>query len=62
VVLSARIGKATDRRVLNRFEASATQEAADNRLAAIVAAYELAADAALAEIVADTVRALDVKP
>jgi len=62
VRISARMGKATDRRVLNRFEASATQEAADNRLTAIVAAYELAAGAALAEIVADTVRALDAKP
>jgi cholesterol transport system auxiliary component len=55
----ASVGKASDRRVLDRFEASATQAATDNRMTAIVAAYEQAADAALAEIVADTARSLD---
>jgi ABC-type uncharacterized transport system auxiliary subunit len=60
-ILSARLGKASDRRILSRFEASATQLAADNRLTAIIAAYEQAADAALAEIVAETARALGAK-
>jgi cholesterol transport system auxiliary component len=55
----AAVGKASDRQVLNRFEANATNVASDNRMAAIVAAYEQAADTALEEIVADTARALE---
>ncbi|HUX74395.1 MAG TPA: ABC-type transport auxiliary lipoprotein family protein [Steroidobacteraceae bacterium] len=54
----ARLEDARGRRVLQRFEAHATRKAADNRLAAIIAAYEQAADTALDEIVAATARAL----
>jgi ABC-type uncharacterized transport system auxiliary subunit len=49
----ARVGNSIDRKVLGRFEADAVQAATDNRMAAIVAAYEVAADKALAEIAAD---------
>ena len=61
VRLSARLGDARTRRVLGRFEASTTRDAAGNRLAAIIAAYEEAANAALAVIVGDTGRALETK-
>jgi ABC-type uncharacterized transport system auxiliary subunit len=54
----ARIGTTAERRVLGRFEASASQAADDNRLATIVAAYARAADTALAKIAADTSDAL----
>ncbi|MFI4889181.1 MAG: ABC-type transport auxiliary lipoprotein family protein [Steroidobacterales bacterium] len=59
VHLRAAVGKASDRRVLDRFEANATQAATDNRMTAIVAAYEQAADSALEQIVSETVRSLD---
>jgi ABC-type uncharacterized transport system auxiliary subunit len=49
----ARIGSSGERRILGQFDASALQPAADNRLTAIVEAYEHAADAALTQIVAD---------
>jgi cholesterol transport system auxiliary component len=52
VQILARIGNSGDRRVLGRFVANARQQAADNRLSAIVDAYARAADAALADIVA----------
>jgi ABC-type uncharacterized transport system auxiliary subunit len=55
----ATVGEASDRRVMARFEASAAEDATDNRMTAIVAAYERAADSALEQIVADTVGALD---
>jgi cholesterol transport system auxiliary component len=58
VHLVARLGSARDRRVLGTFDASSRQTASDNRLTAIVDAYERAADAALAEIVANTSRTL----
>jgi cholesterol transport system auxiliary component len=58
---SAILGKSSDRRILNRFEASATQRASENRLSAIVSAYEQAANSVLSEIVADTTRALELK-
>ena len=48
----ARIGSSGERRILGQFEAGAAQPAADNRLTAIVEAYERAADTALAQIVA----------
>jgi ABC-type uncharacterized transport system auxiliary subunit len=48
----ARLGGSGDRRILGQFAANAQQLAAENRLTAIVGAYELAADAALAEIAA----------
>ncbi len=58
VHLLARLGTARDRHLLGTFDASSRQTASDNRLAAIVDAYERAADAALAEIVANTSRML----
>lgn len=58
VRLIARVGSAGDRRILGTFDSVARQPAADNRLTAIVDAYERAADAALAEIVAGTSRTL----
>src|ERR1700722_6753857 len=48
----ARLGSSGDRQILGQFEAGAVQPAADNRLTAIVEAYEHAADAALTQIVA----------
>ncbi len=58
VHLSARLGAAGDRRIIATYDADASQPASDNSLTAIVGAYEKAADAALAEIAANTVRAL----
>jgi ABC-type uncharacterized transport system auxiliary subunit len=54
----ARLGSSTSRQILARFEASAQEAAADNRLSAIIDAYNRAADKALAELVADTAAAL----
>jgi cholesterol transport system auxiliary component len=51
VRLLGSIGAAADRRVLGRFEASAAQVAAENRMGPIVAAYEHAADEALDQLV-----------
>ena len=48
-----------DRRALGRFDADVRQPATDNRLTAIVAAYNAAVDAALARIVDDTTAALE---
>jgi cholesterol transport system auxiliary component len=50
VRLMARIGSAGDRQVLARFEPDVHESAADNRMTAIVEAYNRAADQALAEI------------
>ena len=58
VHLLGRVGGSADRRILGQFEADDRQRAADNRLTAIVEAYNRAADAALAQIVADTTRTL----
>ena len=58
VRLLARVGSAGDRRILGHFDAAVRQTAADNRLTAIVDAYEHAVDSALAEIVQGTSRAL----
>ena len=52
VQILARVGNSGDRRVLGRFVANARQQAAENRLTAIVDAYASAADAALADLVA----------
>ena len=52
VQILARVGNSGDRRVLGRFVANARQQAAENRLTAIVDAYARAADAALADIIA----------
>lgn len=62
VHFSATLGKASDRRILDRFEANATQRATDNRLTAIVGAYEQAANLALSDVVADTARVLGAGP
>ena len=58
VRLSARLGASSDRRVLGLFEADVHEPAADNRLTAIVDAYNRGASAALAKIVAETGRTL----
>jgi cholesterol transport system auxiliary component len=50
VHLQARIGNSGDRHVLARFEPDVQEAAADNRMSAIVDAYNRAADNALAEI------------
>ena len=62
VHLLARVGNAADRRMLGHFDADARQPAADNRLSAVVAAYEAAANRALAEIVAQTTQTLQDLP
>ena len=59
VRLLGRLGSAGERRGLARFEASSRQAAADNRLTAIIAAYEQAADATLKEIAGDVTAAID---
>ena len=52
VRLVARIGTSRDRRVLGQAEADVRQSASDNRLTAIIEAYDRAVDAALERIVA----------
>jgi cholesterol transport system auxiliary component len=52
------LGGSGDRRVLGHFEANERRPAAENRLSAIVEAYDQAADAALAHLVAETSAAL----
>jgi cholesterol transport system auxiliary component len=54
VHLVARLGTSGDRHVLGQFEADVREPAADNRLTAIVEAYNRAASAALGRIVAET--------
>jgi len=61
VRLLARVASAGDRNILGSFTAVARQTAADNRLTAIVDAYERAVNSALAEIVGDTSRALELQ-
>jgi cholesterol transport system auxiliary component len=58
VRLLARVASAGDRNILGSFTAAARQTATDNRLTAIVDAYERAVDTALAEIVGRTSRTL----
>jgi cholesterol transport system auxiliary component len=58
VRLMARVASAGDRIVFGSFAAVALQAATDNRLTAIVDAYERAVNSALAKIVEDTSRAL----
>jgi ABC-type uncharacterized transport system auxiliary subunit len=62
VHLHARVGNGIDRRVLGEFDADARQAAAENRLAAVVAAYELAAQRALDDIVEQSTQALAALP
>jgi cholesterol transport system auxiliary component len=61
VKLLARVGSSADRRVLARFEADATVAATDNRMSAIVDAYNHAADKALSVIVADCIDTLKAR-
>jgi cholesterol transport system auxiliary component len=61
VHLQARIGNSGDRHVLGRFEPDVREAAADNRMSAIVDAYNRAADNALAEIAEGVARTLTVK-
>jgi ABC-type uncharacterized transport system auxiliary subunit len=62
VHLHGRVGKGIDRRVLGEFDADARQAAAENRLAAVVAAYEAAAQQALDEIVGQSTQTLAALP
>jgi cholesterol transport system auxiliary component len=62
VRLLARVGTSVDRRVFGQFEAEARQQASNNRLGAIVAAYNQAVDQALSALAADTVQALKAAP
>jgi ABC-type uncharacterized transport system auxiliary subunit len=62
VHLHARIGNGLDRRVLGEFDADARQAAAENRLAAVISAYEGAARQALDEIVAQSTQTLATLP
>jgi len=62
VHLHARVGNGMDRRVLGEFDADARQAAAENRLAAVVAAYEAAAQRALDEIVEQSTQTLAALP
>lgn len=61
VHLLARVGNSGDRQVLGSFEPDIHEAAADNRMTAIVDAYNRAADKALGEIAAGTAQALSVK-
>ncbi|HEY2465109.1 MAG TPA: ABC-type transport auxiliary lipoprotein family protein [Steroidobacteraceae bacterium] len=58
VHLQARIGDSSDRHVLGRFEPDVREAAADNRMSAIVDAYNRAADIALGEIAEGAAQAL----
>jgi ABC-type uncharacterized transport system auxiliary subunit len=62
VHLHARVGNGIDRRVLGEFDADARQAAAENHLAAVIAAYEAAAQRALDEIVEQSTQTLAALP
>jgi cholesterol transport system auxiliary component len=55
----ARLGNASDRRVLAHLESDVHEAAADNRMSAIIDAYNRAADKALAEIAAGAAQVLN---
>jgi cholesterol transport system auxiliary component len=55
----ARLGNATDRRILAHLESDVHETAADNRMGAIVDAYNRAAGKALAEIAAGAAEAIN---
>jgi cholesterol transport system auxiliary component len=57
----ARVGASADRHILAAFDASAKVAASDNRMSAIVDAYNRAAEQALAEIISGTVQALSTR-
>ena len=56
VHLAARLGRSGDRRIVASFDADVRRAASDDRLTAIVEAFQGAVDAALAEVVAQTMR------
>jgi ABC-type uncharacterized transport system auxiliary subunit len=58
VRLQARLGSSADRRVIARFEPNVYEPAGDNRMSAIVAAYNRAADKAISEIGQGAMQAL----
>ncbi|MDB6085170.1 MAG: hypothetical protein JWN43_3051 [Gammaproteobacteria bacterium] len=58
VGFSVRVGGAGDRRMLGVFDASAREVASDDRVTAIIAAYERAVDSALVQVVASASRIL----
>src|ERR1700759_875955 len=58
VRMQARVGSSADRRVIGRFEPNIYETAADNRMSAIVDAYNRAADKALTEIGQGAMQAL----
>jgi cholesterol transport system auxiliary component len=57
----ARVGSSADRHVLGRFEPDIRVPAADNRMTAIVDAYNRAVDQALAEIAAGAAKTLQAR-
>jgi cholesterol transport system auxiliary component len=61
VRLLARLGSSADRQVLARFDADARETASDNRLSAIVDAYNRACEQALRKLVAASVEALKAR-
>jgi cholesterol transport system auxiliary component len=61
VHLLARLGNSADRRILARFEPDIHQAAADNRMTAIVEAYNRATDQALSQIAAGSAQILAAK-
>lgn len=61
VHLLARVGSSAGRHVLGRFEPDIHEAAADNRMTAIVDAYNRAADKALDEIATGTAQTLSVE-
>jgi cholesterol transport system auxiliary component len=61
VHLLARLGNSADRRILARFEPDIHQAAADNRMTAIVEAYNRATDEALSQIAAGSAQVLAAK-
>jgi ABC-type uncharacterized transport system auxiliary subunit len=61
VHLLARIGNSADRHILARFEPDIHEAAADNRMSAIVDAYNRAADEALATIATGAARIVEAK-
>jgi cholesterol transport system auxiliary component len=61
VHFQARLGNSGDRHVLARFESDVREAAADNRMSAIVDAYNRAADQALSDIATGVAATLSVK-
>jgi cholesterol transport system auxiliary component len=61
VHFQARLGNSGDRHVVARFEPDVREAAADNRMSAIVDAYNRAADQALSDIATGVAAALSVK-